>query len=179
MRHFRFVLLAVSALVVLLSGCGDPYRDDLQTDLDASPSHVKQGKVCEQLAGFLETQLSVGDVQYSPGAVSEYFDKPIEWTMLCRPSASDKYVGLLQVRNPQLKGTSEPANTAYAPATGFSEKAWIAPGQKYRTQVGSWVVELEILEENITTPTGKLVMTDELIRKTIEFMIDLAREVQQ
>ncbi|WP_405488791.1 hypothetical protein [Nocardia sp. NBC_00511] len=165
-------------LLMMPVSCGNPFRDSLATDLDTKPSQYQQGKVCRQFADFLNTDLSAGGADYRGTEAQTFFDKPIEWTTTCLPSTTDGIAGTLQVINPRSKGTVEPTDKNFQATQGFDEKVWLADGNKFRTQVGSWVVEMRISTENIKTPSGTLSMTNEQTRQAVDFVIGVAREVQ-
>ncbi|MFE3758518.1 hypothetical protein ACFXO9_29800 [Nocardia tengchongensis] len=165
-------------ILLLPVSCGNPFRDSINTDLETKPSQYKAGNVCRQFASFLNGNMEANGASYRGTEAETYFENPIEWTTTCVPSTSDGIAGMLQVTNPRLKGTVNPVDSGFQPTKGFDEKVWLSSDHKFRTQVGSWVVEMNISAENIKTPTGTLVLTNEQTRKAVEFIIGVAREVQ-
>lgn len=173
LRHILVLTLAVSGI----AACGT-VSNSADTGADSEPSSYPRREFCERFKNFVSNDLGVLDAKFDdpsePG-------RQIEWNTTCQVTRTpdSRGIGILSIHNPRMDGTVEPTLSSYQPHEGFGEKVWMTNDDQFRTQVGPWIAELSFRKSNIRTSNGDLTFGNEEIRKTVEFLIQVTRAVQE
>lgn len=165
-------------MVFAVMSCGDQPQSK-NADTKAQPSSYQKSQVCDRFITYMKDNLGAIGLSLVEGSDGAH-DEPIEWSVNCVSTDSGQAArpGILQIFNPRADGTVDPSNSRYQRQDGFNEKVWMTPDNDFRTQVGPWVAEMSIDEKEVRTPTGTLHMTNEQVRTTIEFLIQITSDLQ-
>ncbi|UGT43056.1 hypothetical protein LTV02_06595 [Nocardia yamanashiensis] len=166
--HFAALLVPT---LVLLGGCGFLRGGNVtQTPSsgDSEVSHYSEKQLCSDFAAFLKNDLSLDADQF----IRDELDKPIGYSGGCvqaRPGGGR--IAQLVMSRSLVADTIEPEEPGFQPQAGMEEKAWLAPDDQFRVQVGRWIGTMDIDVDNLK-------LTDEQTRRSFEFLIRVTRAVR-
>ncbi|MBF6252763.1 hypothetical protein IU466_19685 [Nocardia farcinica] len=178
----RLMIVGAAGLIALATGCSDIRSAPPAFTISTTPiPAMTQGQLCDRVLGFFRGELGAVDVSASS---LRWPEADVSAGGVCTVLLGEGQSAAWEARRAPNDPDPTEGFENFVGTTKFGHPVWIRMNPadpvldaRFATRVGDWNGQIRVPQSGVVTVNGSLILDDATVRKVVEFLIELTREL--